>query len=94
MHIEAFDVSVHDLERVQLVLAHRHATHEIQRRITTVNHPRIWGGGSRPNQLKFGNTGRGIEPVRRTLILENVALFGFPGQDELGNVSDDAVFGP
>jgi len=27
-----------------------------------------------------------------TLILEKVALSGFPGQDKLGNVSDDSLF--
>ena len=27
--VEAFDVSVHDFERVQLVLTDRHATHEV-----------------------------------------------------------------
>jgi len=47
--VEAFDVSVYNLERVQLVLTSRYAAHEIQGRITTINHFRIWaehGSGS------------------------------------------------
>lgn len=39
--VEAFDVSVYDFERVQLVIADRDATHEIQGGVTAVNHPRI-----------------------------------------------------
>lgn len=37
--VKAFDVSMHDLERVQLVLTGGHTTDEIQRGITTVNYP-------------------------------------------------------
>ena len=40
--VEIFDISVDNFERVQLILTDGDSTHEKQRRIAAVDHPRIW----------------------------------------------------
>lgn len=40
--VEILDISMDNFERVQLILTNGDSTHEIQRRIATVDHPRIW----------------------------------------------------